>query len=237
MQDLILRSCDFFDKSNWVYEGLPARLNYLRDIPEIPGDTSSSPWARVKALNEYMHLILTDCYRSPQSSAKAYETKTGVQKPGYSAHNYGCAIDLSINSMMKLHNISYVQLIENCISFGVTPYQGIRIDNKYLRGKEDWHVNIIADFAYHPYLLENETTKPGGSQAIAWCNANIKYETDDTAITLMLHELKYNSLEEFRDKHLTGKLKANASNKDIIIRMLNIYTCKVLDENNNIIPG
>lgn len=46
-------------------------------------------------------LIFTDVYRSPESSLNARRTKRGVQRPGYSAHNFGLACDLDVERTLK----------------------------------------------------------------------------------------------------------------------------------------
>ncbi|HWY34802.1 MAG TPA: hypothetical protein VNX68_09155, partial [Nitrosopumilaceae archaeon] len=199
MQDLILKYCDFLTDENWIYGKVPVRLNYLRNLPDESGDANSSPYERIKALNNYMQLVLSDCYRSPISSAKAYCEKQGVQKPGYSAHNVGAAVDLAINKMLKIHDISYIQLVENCVAFGVTPYAGISATNEYFRGKEDWHMNIIGDCANHFYLHPNETVKKGGAQAIEFINRHIKFDTDQESIDRMLEQLKFSNLQTFKN--------------------------------------
>lgn len=56
-------------------------------------------------------LVCTDVYRSPAASLVALKTKRGVQPPGYSAHNYGLAVDLDVKqSMDRLEFVSKEQL-------------------------------------------------------------------------------------------------------------------------------
>ena len=46
-------------------------------------------------------LVLTDCFRSLASSLAARAAKRGVQKPGWSAHNFGLAIDVDVRRTLK----------------------------------------------------------------------------------------------------------------------------------------
>jgi len=45
--------------------------------------------------------VLTDVFRSMASSLVAAAAKRGVQPPGYSAHNFGLAVDLDVSRSMK----------------------------------------------------------------------------------------------------------------------------------------
>lgn len=43
-------------------------------------------------------VVVSDMFRTPESSLEAVRAKRGAQPPGYSAHNYGLAIDLDISA-------------------------------------------------------------------------------------------------------------------------------------------
>lgn len=51
-------------------------------------------------------LVFTDVYRSPESSLLAKRKKRGVQAPGYSAHNFGLAVDLDVANTCKHLRVS-----------------------------------------------------------------------------------------------------------------------------------
>lgn len=232
MNSLVLRAVDYTTPLDWVYKSVPKRLCYLRDIVEgTAQDQTFTPWQRLKGIQEYMPLVYSDMYRSPLGSAKAYEEKTGVQKPGYSGHNFGVSIDLAIDATIKRHNITYNKLVNTLIAWGWTPYQGVTKDANYKRGKEDWHFNFVGDYGYRPW----ESGSPaGGQQAISWIKDNVKFTKD---ITDMLQKLGYGTLQQFKVNHLPAKLQAHSTDEEVVIRMLNIYTCKILDTDGNIIPG
>lgn len=48
--------------------------------------------------------VVSDIFRSAEASLAAVKAGRGAQPPGYSAHNFGLAIDLDVRSTMKLGN-------------------------------------------------------------------------------------------------------------------------------------
>ncbi len=229
MNDLVLRTVDFTNSRDWSYGAVPKRLAYLSDkIEGSVDDTTFTAYQRLKALHDYMPLVYTDMYRSAIGSAQAYETKKGAQKPGYSGHNYGVSIDVAVDASIKRHKITYNQLVHTLISFGWTPYQGVTQSSLYKRETEDWHFNFIGDYGYRPW---NPTNPNRGQQVLYWIEKNIEF---DNNINVMLNQLGFSTVEQFK-QHLPSKLKIAGS--DIVNRMLNIYTCKVTDQNGNTIPG
>lgn len=228
MDSLVLRTVDFTSAKDWSYGAVPKRLAYLSDrIEGAVDDSTYTAYQRLKALHDYMPMVYTDMYRDAVGSAKAYETKKGAQKPGFSAHNYGVAIDIAVDATMKRHKVNYNQLVHTLISFGWTPYQGVSQSGLYKRETEDWHFNFIGDYGYRPW---NPGTSQRGQQALAWID-NYLFNSPIVKIHDMLNELNYNSLTEFKQKHLSPKLQK--LNESVIERMLYIYTCKVFDENQN----
>ncbi len=69
---------------------LPPRMLFL----EPEAETSFS--AHVA-----QHVVISDMFRSPESSLAAVKTGRGAKPPGFSAHNYGLAIDLDILATLK----------------------------------------------------------------------------------------------------------------------------------------
>jgi len=58
-----------------------------------------------EAFDSYLEMkqqvVVSDMFRSPESSLEAVRRGRGAQPPAYSAHNYGLAIDLEIKQTMK----------------------------------------------------------------------------------------------------------------------------------------
>lgn len=46
-------------------------------------------------------MVVSDMFRTPESSLAAVAAKRGAQRPGYSAHNYGLAIDIDVTVVMR----------------------------------------------------------------------------------------------------------------------------------------
>lgn len=92
-------------------------------------------------------LRVSDMFRSPESSLQAMQEKRGVQPPGFSAHNFGLAIDLDTDAMLSALKCSKVVLDATMSSHG---WYCHRRDNQ--RGMEDWHYNYLGPGATK-YLL------------------------------------------------------------------------------------
>ena len=114
-----------------VYRGrVPKRARFLE-----PGAATSllilaskNPW-----------LTMTDVYRSPDSSLAARKTKRGVQPPGFSAHNFGIAIDLDVGACLKAAKIRYPELVEEMRQAG---WHCHRRDLD-ATAMESWHFNYL----------------------------------------------------------------------------------------------
>lgn len=68
---------------------MPERLRYL--APDVaPHYAAISSWA-----------VVSDMFRTAESSLAAVRAGRGAQPPGYSAHNYGIAVDLDLGQSMR----------------------------------------------------------------------------------------------------------------------------------------
>lgn len=83
-------------------------------------------------------LKISDMFRSPESSLQAMGEKRGVQPPGYSAHNFGLAIDIDVDSMLMKLRINKTQLDTLMEQDGWFCH---RTDHK--REFEEWHYNFL----------------------------------------------------------------------------------------------
>ncbi len=85
-------------------------------------------------------VIVSDMFRSAKESLEAMKRKSGVQPPGYSAHNYGLAIDIDVTRTLefwdpKARKQHLDQWMEK------HGWYCHRKDHK--RGKEWWHYNYL----------------------------------------------------------------------------------------------
>lgn len=129
---------DLVDITGWklhgpqsdAYKGqVPRRMKYLHPsvLPNFVALLEEAPW-----------MAFSDIYRDPIASLEARRTKAGVQRPGYSAHNYGFAFDADVDQCLKGGFGSYAQMLVVLVKHGWTCH---RSDGQ--RGSEDWHQNAL----------------------------------------------------------------------------------------------
>lgn len=98
-------------------------------------------------------LVYSDAFRSPEQSLQAAREKRGVQPPGYSAHNFGLAVDLALDdyvppgserdAAMRPGTLSRLGCgyPELCTRLAAEGWYCHRRDGK--RGAESWHFNWL----------------------------------------------------------------------------------------------
>lgn len=84
-------------------------------------------------------LVLSDCYRSAESSLLAMSQKRGVQPPSFSAHGAGLAIDIDVGKSLRLGKFKTkleldTWMAEHC-------WYCHRLDHK--DGLESWHMGFL----------------------------------------------------------------------------------------------
>lgn len=85
-----------------------------------------------------LSLRVSDMFRTADESLRARATKQGVQRPGYSAHNYGLAVDIDTDTVLDATRLDKPGLDHAMESFGWWCH---RKDGQ--RGSEDWHYNYL----------------------------------------------------------------------------------------------
>jgi hypothetical protein len=105
-------------------------------------------------------LRVSDMYRTPAESLKAMQTKRGVQPPGYSAHNFGFAIDIDTDAMLAALKCTKAVLDVTMQSKG---WYCHRKDSK--RGMEDWHYNFLGDDSARWLASASATSTAGAVEA------------------------------------------------------------------------
>jgi hypothetical protein len=96
------------------------------------------------------NLVCSDMFRSGESSLEAVASGRGAQPPGYSAHNFGLAIDVAVSQTLNKTSLRYDDLLSYLAGHGWHCY---RRDG--LQGPESWHFNYLGDMA--PKILPTLT--------------------------------------------------------------------------------
>lgn len=132
---LVIQLADLSDwplkgPKNESYKGiLPKRMHYVYP-PAAP--------ALREVIRSVPGIAFSDMLRDPIASLEARRTKRGVQRPGFSGHNYGISFDVDVDQTLAASMLSYPELVDQLVSCGWTPH---RTDKK--RGLEDWHFNYL----------------------------------------------------------------------------------------------
>ena len=80
----------------------------------------------------------SDMLRTAESSLQAHAEKRGVQPPGYSAHNFGLAIDIDVDYMLTQHDLNKTDLDRWMDENGWVCHR-----TDHANGSESWHYNFI----------------------------------------------------------------------------------------------
>lgn len=84
--------------------------------------------------------IYTDVYRSAESSLQARRVKRGVQRPGYSPHGFGLAVDLDLYGIIKSYKVKYNDILDVMKAHGWFCH---RRDGAGPDEMEAWHFNYL----------------------------------------------------------------------------------------------
>lgn len=95
-------------------------------------------------------VVVSDMFRSPESSLRAVREKRGAQPPSYSAHNYGLAIDLAIDATRKRWNLGTKQRLDE--EMEARGWFCHRRDHALEH--EAWHFNFLGVGAHIPVDLQ-----------------------------------------------------------------------------------
>jgi hypothetical protein len=112
----------------------PARMSLLQH-------DAAAAFEAVQSLTG-QRLRVSDMFRSPESSLQAMQEKRGVQPPGFSAHNFGLAIDIDVDAMLAALKCTKTVLDVTMASKGWYCHR-----RDHARGMEDWHYNFLGDNA------------------------------------------------------------------------------------------
>ena len=131
----------------------PARMSFM--LPEAA--------AAYAVIAKELKVSVSDMFRTAEESLRARAQKAGVQPPGVSAHNYGLAIDIATDAVLKATGLTKPALDKALEERGWFCH---RKDGK--RGMEDWHYNFfgVGDAA-KPWIAAcaASTNRSGGIEA------------------------------------------------------------------------
>lgn len=136
------------------------------------------------AAAEKLKLVVSDMFRTAEESLRARAEKSGVQPPGFSAHNYGFAIDIATDAVLKATKLSKPDLDKQMEEYG---WYCHRKDGK--RGMEDWHYNFFGNrdqAAPWVKVCERSTNRSSGIEAkiAATFGDQLKLTADEAQIAL-----------------------------------------------------
>ena len=80
-------------------------------------------------------LVLSDLFRSLASQIEAHRTKQGTARPGFSAHNFGLALDLDVGRALSKLGFSKRVLDDRMLERGWMCYRG----DHNATALEAWH--------------------------------------------------------------------------------------------------
>lgn len=86
-------------------------------------------------------LVYSDMLRSAEESLHAMQTKSGVQPPGFSGHNFGFSFDCAVEETLKRHTWDYARLLAELEKYGW--YCHRRDGARGYRQSESWHFNFF----------------------------------------------------------------------------------------------
>jgi hypothetical protein len=84
-------------------------------------------------------LVVTDMWRSAESSLAAIKAKRGAQLPGYSGHGFGYSVDLDLEATLRARHYSYEALCQEAATYSF--YSHVRNGDE--RRAESWHFNHL----------------------------------------------------------------------------------------------
>lgn len=106
----------------------------------------------------FTRIRCSDVFRTPEQSLAARASKAGVQPPGFSAHNFGLAIDIDVDRMMREQRLTKPQLDSIMAEHGWWCHRRDGVPG----AMESWHYNFLGpETIARPFLsLCQKNTAP-----------------------------------------------------------------------------
>lgn len=89
------------------------------------------------------HVVVSDMFRSPESSLAAVRSGRGAKPPGYSGHNYGLSIDIDIMPTWSRIGGIALRLDKGALDEHFEQYGWYCHRRDHLIGSEAWHYNHL----------------------------------------------------------------------------------------------
>lgn len=128
-------------------------------------------------------MVVSDMFRTPESSLQAIADNRGARAPGYSAHNYGLAIDIDVTAVMRNLKLKGKAALDAWMED--KGWYCHRRDHQ--REWEEWHYN---------YLGKGTIISPKVKSTVNYIEARIvqlhgsEFELDSTEMQICLMKLK-----------------------------------------------
>lgn len=103
---------------------------------------------------------VSDMFRTVEESMKARAEKAGVQPPGFSAHNFGLAVDVDVDDMLRRFRCTKPELDAKMAQYD---WYCHRKDGN--RGMEDWHYNYLGPSPEKWLASASKTSTAGAVEA------------------------------------------------------------------------
>lgn len=140
-------------------------------------------------------LIYSDILRSAESSLSARRTKRGVQRPGYSGHNYGLSVDLDLDGILASGKLRYTDIL---VVMAAHDWHCHRRDGRGPHESEAWHFNYLgprsSDYLSHADVRSPATWSLPVETRILELHAN-DFVMGPTRVQTLLQKLRFYSGE------------------------------------------
>lgn len=157
---------------NGVPNRMPARSLFL--APEAAASFRTK-------LHQFV--VISDALRSAESSLNAVKRGRGAQPPGYSAHNYGLAIDLSTTATRRRGSIKSKAVLDEIME----AHGWFCHRRDHLLEHESWHYNFLG--VGYKVSPKQRTTSPD-VEALMLQRYGADLAPNDTECQVMLKELR-----------------------------------------------
>lgn len=132
------------NRNGKVDDPLPARMRFVH------------PSAASDFLVIAPYVVVSDLFRSPESSLAAVRAGRGAKAPGFSAHNFGLAVDIDVGAAMKKTRLKTKRDLDGWLS-----------DNGWWCHRVDHQITPLKGESHHYNYLGRDFVLPPGAKSTA----------------------------------------------------------------------